>query len=67
MKRIACIGEAMIELSMDGDQAHLGCGRRHAQYSNLSQAQLAGRSGRLCDLSRAGYVVKAHCGIYCGQ
>ena len=23
MKRIACIGEAMIELSMDGDQAHL--------------------------------------------
>jgi hypothetical protein len=24
MKRIACIGEAMIELSMDGDQAHLG-------------------------------------------
>ena len=66
MKRIACIGEAMIELSMEGDQAHLAVAG-HAQYSHLSQTQLAGRNGRLCDLSWAGYVFKAHCGLYRSQ
>ena len=64
MKRIACIGEAMIELSMDGDQAHLAVAGDTLNTAIYLKRSWPDDSRRLCHLPWAGYVFKPHCGVY---